>query len=131
MLVYTPRGVTKHTITVFVDINEPYSRKLHRGLDQYLAAGVKVRYIFMPVIGDKSFDTAVSVWCAANSQQAFDNAMTGKSPDEKNCDHPVEQHKLLAGKMMVEATPTIVLENGMKSAGYTTAKQVIKHLEKI
>ena len=131
MLVYTPRGVNKHTITAFVAIKDPYSRKLHRDLDQYLAAGVKVRYIFMPVFGDKSFDTAVSVWCAANSQQALDNAMTGKSVEEKTCNHPVEQHKLLASKMKVDATPTIILDNGMKSVGYSAAKQVIKHLEKM
>ena len=57
--------------------------------------------------------------------------MTGKSPEEKTCDHPIEQHKLLASKMKVKAIPTIILENGMRSAGYMAAKELIKQLEKI
>ena len=55
MLVYTPKVTTKHTITVFTDIYCPYCRRLHEEMDQYMAAGVKVRYIFLPFKGKKSF----------------------------------------------------------------------------
>ena len=130
MLVYTPEGKTKHTITVFVNFYSPYWRKLHRELNQYLAAGVKVRYLFIPV-GEKSFDTTVSVWCADNSQQALDNVQSNKSIEEKNCKHPLGLHKQLAAKLGVKAVPTIILENGMKAEGYQSAKEIIKYLEKM
>ena len=131
MLVYTPEGKTRHTITVFASIYSPYWLKLHRELNQYMAAGVKVRYLFSSV-GEKSFDTTtVSVWCADNSQQALDNVQSNKSIEEKNCKHPLGLHKQLADKLGVKAVPTIILENGMKAEGYQSAKEIIKYLEKM
>lgn len=43
--VYTPEGKTRHTITVFTDIDCPYCSKLHPEMDRYLRAGIKVRYL--------------------------------------------------------------------------------------
>ena len=70
MLVYTPRGEVKQTITVFTDIYCPYCRKLHNEMDQYMANNVKVRYIFLPFKGKKSYDVSVSVWCAKDRNAA-------------------------------------------------------------
>jgi thiol:disulfide interchange protein DsbC len=58
MIIYTPE-TTKHTITVVTDIDCPYCRRLHSEMDQYLAGGVRVRYIFMPLKGQGDYRTTV------------------------------------------------------------------------
>ena len=57
MLVYAPEGKAKHHITVFTDIYCPYCRKLHNEMNQYMAAGVKVRYMFLPFKGKRTIKT--------------------------------------------------------------------------
>ena len=128
MLVYTPKVTTKHTITVFTDIYCPYCRRLHEEMDQYMAAGVKVRYIFLPFKGKKSFDDSVSVWCADNPQKALDKAKSGEAIEAKTCEHPIEKHKLLASAIGIRGTPAIMFEDGNMSPGYVPAEKVILQL---
>jgi len=129
MLVYTPKGGAKHTITVFTDIYCPYCRRLHQEMDEYMDAGVKVRYIFLPFKGKKSFNTSVSVWCAKDKNAAMDKAKAGDEVESKTCDHPIEKHQALATTLGIRGTPAIMYENGTMSPGYIPAGKVIKKLE--
>jgi len=129
MLVYTPKGKIKNTITVFTDIYCPYCRRLHDEMSQYMDAGVKVRYVFLPFKGKKSFDDSVSVWCSDNPQNALDKAKAGETIEAKTCDHPIEEHRKLASKLGIRGTPAIMFENGTMNPGYVPAEQVIKQLD--
>lgn len=129
LLVYTPKGEVKHTITVFTDIYCPYCRRLHQEMSEYMEGGVKVRYVFVPFKGKRSYDTSVSVWCADNPQQAMDKAKAGEDVAAKTCDHPIEQHTKLAQALGVRGTPAIMYENGQMNPGYAPAKNIIQQLE--
>ena len=129
MLVYTPKGETKHTITVFTDIYCPYCQRLHQEMDQYMAGGVKVRYIFLPFKGKKSFDTSVSVWCAKDPNAAMDKAKSGEEVESKTCDNPIEKHQALAAELGIRGTPAIMLENGYLNPGYVPADKLIQQME--
>lgn len=131
MLVYSPKGKTKHTITVFTDIYCPYCRRLHDEMNQYMTAGIKVRYIFLPFKGKKSFDDSVSVWCADNPQKALDKAKSGESVEAKTCPNPIDQHRQLATALSIRGTPAIMFEDGTLSPGYIPAAKVIQQLNSL
>jgi thiol:disulfide interchange protein DsbC len=128
MLVYKPKGETKHTITVFTDIYCPYCRKLHSEMNEYMSSGVKVRYIFLPFKGEKSFNDAVSVWCSKDRNKALDKAKSGEEIEAKTCTNPIGRHQELGMKLGVHGTPAIVLENGEMMPGYVPAKKLVEQL---
>ncbi|NBV75337.1 MAG: DsbC family protein, partial [Methylococcaceae bacterium] len=84
----------RHVITVFTDIDCGYCRKLHSEIDQYLAQGITVRYMFYPRAGkgSDSYSKAVSVWCASDRNKALTAAKKGDLPETKQCDNPVDEH---------------------------------------
>ena len=129
MVVYKPEGEVKHTLTVFTDIFCPYCVRLHQEMDQYLAAGVKVRYIFVPFKGKKSFDASVSVWCAEDQLKAMDEAKMSGDVEQKTCDNPVEKHRNLANILGIRGTPAMMFENGKMNPGYVPAQRTIQQME--
>lgn len=54
MVTFDPAGETKHTITVFTDIDCGYCRKLHSQIAEYGKEGIRVRYVFFPRAGKNS-----------------------------------------------------------------------------
>lgn len=130
MLVYTPKGEVKQTITVFTDIYCPYCRKLHDEMSEYMDNNVKVRYIFLPFKGKKSYDTSVSVWCAKDRNAALDTAKAGEDVEPKTCAHPIDKHKALAQTLSIRGTPAIMFENGQMTPGYMPAAKVIEQFKK-
>jgi len=128
MLVYTPKGKIKHTITIFTDIYCPYCRKLHDEMGDYMDNGVKVRYIFVPFKGPKSVQTSVSVWCADDQNKAMDQAKSGIEVEKKSCDNPISQHQALATDIGIRGTPAIMLESGQVLPGYVPSAKLLQQL---
>jgi thiol:disulfide interchange protein DsbC len=129
MLVYKPKGEIKHTITVFTDIYCPYCRKLHSEIDSYLNEGIKVRYVFLPFKGEKSFNDSVSVWCSKDRNKALDMAKAGKTIEAKTCTNPVAQHQALGMKLGINGTPAIILDDGELLPGYVPADKLAAHFD--
>ncbi len=134
MLVYSPAEGTavKHTINVFTDIDCGYCRKLHREMDEYNAAGIRVRYLFYPRAGldSESFVKAAQVWCAKDRQAAMDDAKAGKPLSaDSTCENPVEAHMTLGALVGVSGTPALVLEDGEVVPGYVPADRLSKLLD--
>lgn len=132
MVVFAPEEV-KHTITVFTDVDCPYCRKLHREMDEYLARGVKVRYLLFPRMGvdSPSYEKSVSVWCADDRRQAMNAAMADKPLPAKRCDNPVQRHLELGRVVGVQGTPAIVLEDGTMVPGYRPAAELTELLDRL
>lgn len=128
MLVYTPKTV-KHTVTVVTDIDCPYCRRLHSELDQYMANGIKLRYIFMPLKGPDDFATTVSVWCAKDRNKALNDAKAGVTIEAKTCDNPIAEHLNLARALGVNGTPAIILDSGEMLPGYVPIKKLVEALD--
>lgn len=130
MIVYRPEGETRHTVTVFTDIDCPYCRRFHRNMDAYLERGIAVRYIQMPRagVGSGSYHKAVGVWCADDRRAAMDRAKGGAEIERRECDNPVETQLELARSLGVNATPTIVAEDGMVHRGYVPPDELAARL---
>jgi thiol:disulfide interchange protein DsbC len=130
MIVFAPDRYD-HTVTVFTDIDCGYCRKLHREIEAYNDAGIRVRYLFYPRAGagSPSYDKAVSVWCADDRQEAMTLAKSGKPVESKRCSNPVKEHMDLGEEFGISGTPAIVLSNGAMVPGYVPAKRLSKVIE--
>ncbi len=130
MVIFAPESY-KYTVTVFTDIDCGYCRKLHKEIDDFMKAGIRVRYMLFPRsgLGSPSYDKAVSVWCADDRKQALTDAKGGKDPVKKTCDNPIKEHMALAKQFGVTGTPSILLDNGRMMPGYLPAKQLLAQLE--
>jgi Protein-disulfide isomerase len=130
MIVFKPK-ITKYTVTIFTDIDCGYCRKLHSEIDQYLAQGITIQYLFFPRAGkgSDSYNKAVSVWCAEDRNAALTAAKKDQKLPEKTCDNPIDRHMQLAAEFDVKGTPMIISENGNVYPGYLPAKQLVEALE--
>ncbi len=130
MIVFKPK-ISKYTVSIFTDIDCGYCRKLHSEIDQYMAEGITIQYLFFPRAGkgSDSYHKAVSVWCADDRKVALTAAKKGDKLDTKTCDNPVDQHMQLAEDFEVKGTPMIVTEKGNIFPGYLPAKQLAEALE--
>jgi thiol:disulfide interchange protein DsbC len=122
---------TKHTITVFTDIDCGYCRKLHAEIKETNDLGITVRYMFFPRSGPntESYYKAESVWCAKDRQQALTDAKAGKDVPRKTCDNPIDEHLKLVRELGLQGTPAIVMEDGSIIPGYVPAKKLQAMLE--
>jgi thiol:disulfide interchange protein DsbC len=129
MIVFKPKE-SKYTVSIFTDIDCGYCRKLHSEIDQYMAQGITIQYLFFPRAGkgSDSYNKAVSVWCADDRKAALTAAKKGDTPPAKTCDNPVDEHMQLAEEFEVKGTPMIVTEKGNIFPGYLPAKQLAEAL---
>ncbi len=130
MIVFKPK-ISKYTITVFTDIDCGYCRKLHSEIDQYLAEGITIQYLFFPRAGkdSDSYNKAVSVWCSDDRNAALTAAKNNQSLPVKRCENPIDEHMQLVNDFGLDGTPTIVSETGNIYPGYVAAKQLFAKLE--
>lgn len=130
MIIFKPK-IHKYTVSIFTDIDCGYCRKLHSEIDQYLAEGITIQYLFFPRAGkgSDSYNKAVSVWCADDRNAALTSAKKDQKVAAKNCANPVDEHMKLAEAFEVKGTPMIVTEKGNIYPGYLPAKQLVEALE--
>lgn len=130
MIVFKPKE-SKYKVSVFTDIDCGYCRKLHSEIDQYLAEGITIQYLFYPRAGkgSDSYNKAVSVWCAEDRNAALTKAKQGKDPESKKCTNPVDAHMKLGNDFEARGTPMIVTEQGSVYPGYLPAKQLAEALQ--
>ena len=119
MVVFAPMK-TKHTVTVFTDIDCGYCRKLHDAVPEYNKLGIKIRYLAFPRagLGSASYKKAVSVWCADDRKDAMTKAKSGKPLEAKSCDNPVKSHHNMGNMIGLRGTPAMVLEDGRVIPGF-------------
>ncbi len=129
MLIY-PAQNQKHVLTVFTDTDCPYCRKLHHDVSEYTKRGVTVRYIFFPRAGVESaaYQTAVSVWCSNNRQEALNDIENGLHVSPHSCENPIDKHLALANQLNLLGTPVLMLEDGELLYGYSHPNEVIAKL---
>jgi len=129
MIVFKPKE-SKYTVSIFTDIDCGYCRKLHSEIDQYMAEGITIQYLFFPRAGkgSDSYHKAVSVWCADDRKAALTAAKKGNTPLAKTCANPIDEHMQLAEDFEVKGTPMMVTEKGNIFPGYLPAKQLAEAL---
>ncbi|OHU89152.1 MULTISPECIES: bifunctional protein-disulfide isomerase/oxidoreductase DsbC [Pseudoalteromonas] len=131
MIVYKAEN-EKHQITVFTDITCGYCRKLHRELEDYLSAGITVKYLAYPRGGlqGSGYEDLRNVWCAKDAAKALTDAKAGqKVAKVENCSAPVSEHYQLGQSFGLSGTPAIILDDGTLIPGYQPADSLSKMLE--
>ena len=130
MIIFQPEH-SQYKVSVFTDIDCGYCRKLHSELDQYMAEGITIQYLFFPRAGkgSESYKKAVSVWCSDDRNAALTSAKKGNKPEEKTCPNPVDAHMKLGTEFEARGTPMIVTEKGTIYPGYLPAKQLAEVLK--
>ena len=130
MIVF-PAKDSRHTITVFTDIDCGYCRKLHDEIAQYNDHGITVRYLAFPRsgVGSASYDKAVSVWCEKDRQAAMTRSKSGETLPKADCDNPVKEEYELGQMIGVNGTPAIILEDGSMLPGYIPSAKLAKALD--
>lgn len=103
----------KHTVTVFTDVDCPYCRAFHKNIVAINKAGIAVHYIMFPLDIHPGADKAAeAVWCSKNRKTAYTAAMNGNNPGDATCQNPVAETKALGLSLGIDATPTILAEDG-------------------
>jgi thiol:disulfide interchange protein DsbC len=122
-----------YDLTVFTDIDCGYCRKLHAQVQEYNDNGIAIHYMAFPRagIGSRSYEKAVSVWCAADQQEALTLAKQGADPEPESCDNPVAEQYQLGVAMGVTGTPALLMADGTLIPGYVPPEQLRERLDKM
>lgn len=132
MIVF-PARQTRHTITVFTDIDCGYCRRLHQEINELNARGVTVHYLFYPRAGagSSSWQKAREVWCAKDRNSALTRAKQGQPVSSPECPaDPVTTHYHLGQMVGVSGTPAIITDTGEMIRGYMPVDQLVQVLDK-
>jgi thiol:disulfide interchange protein DsbC len=133
MIVFAPQ-TTKHTITVWTDVECAYCRKLHSEIEQINKLGVRVRYMAYPRAGPGTADWAKmeSVWCSKDRKTAITQAKLGNDVKTPNCGAtPVAKEYELGDKMGVRGTPAIFTASGDYIGGYLPPQKLVEELDRL
>ena len=110
-------GDARRRIAVFSDPGCSFCRRLEPELASLDDATI---YTFLlPFQGQAR---PLSIWCAANREQAWNRFMQQGDSTQLNpaatCDHPLERNLALAQRLGVQGTPTLVWADGSRTDGY-------------
>ena len=122
-----------YELLVFTDIDCGYCRKLHAQINEYNANGIAINYMAFPRagIGSRSYDKAVSVWCAEDQQGAMTLAKAGSDPDPQQCDNPIAEQYQLGQMLGVTGTPALLTSTGELIPGYMEPAKLRERLDKM
>jgi len=125
-----PAGKAANQVTVFVDVDCGYCRKLHDELPSYQALGIGFKYVFYPRsgLGSDSERQLDAAWCSPDRKSATTRAIHGEKFTAKACDTPTKQHYELAAKLGVRGTPMMILPTGDIVNGYVPAAQLAERI---
>ncbi|MBJ3815895.1 bifunctional protein-disulfide isomerase/oxidoreductase DsbC [Shimwellia pseudoproteus] len=121
----------KYTVTVFTDITCGYCHKLHEEMADYNALGITVRYLAFPRQGlnSQAEQDMKAVWCAKDSNKAFDTAMKDGKVAAASCAINLASHYQLGIQFGIQGTPAIVLNDGTMIPGYQGPKELKEFLD--
>ncbi len=120
-----------YELMVFTDIDCGYCRKLHSQMAAYNEQGIAINYMAFPRagIGSRSYEKAVSVWCADNPQEAMTQAKLGADPDPLQCENPIAEQYQLGMELGVTGTPALLTADGQLIPGYVAPEKLRERLD--
>jgi len=121
---------SKHTITLFTDIDCGYCRRFHQQIPELSAKGINVNYIMLPRAGinSASFEKTNSVLCSSSPQHDMTLAMKNQFNAKNTCNSSLKEQVVLAHEFGINSTPTIILPDGTINIGYLSSQQIIQIL---
>jgi thiol:disulfide interchange protein DsbC len=131
-ITFAPKD-TVYDLTVFTDIDCGYCRKLHAQVEEYNEQGIAIHYMAFPRagIGSRSYEKAVSVWCADDPQAALTEAKLGSEPDPHQCENPVAKQYQTGIELGVTGTPALITASGQLIPGYVPPDKLRERLDQM
>jgi thiol:disulfide interchange protein DsbC len=119
-------GSGAKSIVVFSDPACPSCRRLDAELARL--PDTTVYHFMVPFLG-----TALpqAVWCAPDRQQAWKAAMRGQlqTGAAASCANPLARNRMLAERLGIEGTPTLIFPSGERIEGYVSADEIALHFK--
>lgn len=121
----------KFVVTVFTDVECGYCRMFHGKINDYLAAGITVRYVSFPRSGPNTpaWTTAEAVWCSEDRQAALTTAKLGQAVTAEPCANPVAKDFALGRRVGVRGTPAIYDARGRQLGGFVSPEVMLRALQ--
>lgn len=112
----TVKGDGKRTLYVFSDPECGYCRRLEPTLQQL--NNVTIYTFLFPILGEKSNQSAKSVWCAQDKSRAWgDYMLRGGTLLPAECDTPMQRNVALGTSLGITGTPTLISGAGRMQPG--------------
>lgn len=123
----------KKKVIVFDDPDCPWCRKLHGEIKEVVAREPGVAFFILVYSRNNnpaSVRKSLSIVCGKkDSAKLLDDAFAGKELPSGDCKtNAVEETALLARKLGIQGTPSIVLPDGKLISGYLQADALLGHL---
>lgn len=116
------RGTGRRVLSVFTDPSCWYCRQLEHELQKL--TDVTIHYYLLPFQGREA---PLAIWCAKDRAAAYAAAMGGApvlAATESRCDPPIDRNQALATKLRVQATPTLLFDDGSLAPGVMSANEL-------
>ncbi|MDY6828966.1 MAG: DsbC family protein [Pseudomonadota bacterium] len=113
-------------VYVFTDVDCPFCSKMHEQMASIHKQGIEVAYVAFPRNGPGSptYRKMVSIWCAEDRKAAMTASKAGRAVKSTECANPVAQQFRLGLELGVQATPSVVLEDGRLISGFVSAEHL-------
>ncbi|HVB79435.1 MAG TPA: DsbC family protein [Candidatus Binataceae bacterium] len=125
------KGSGARKLAVFEDPDCPYCRKLE--LESLPKVNDLTVYVFLyplEVLHQGATEKSIRIWCSKDRAKAWEDAVrkgiVPSAPD--TCRNPLAAIKSLAEKYAIQATPTLVFEDGTRVAGAIPADDLERRL---
>lgn len=124
------KGDGKRRMAVFSDPDCPFCKKLEPELAKLTNVTIYIFEYPLPMHTDSARKSRL-VWCSPDPVKAWDDLMlNGKVPEGKDdCANPIQDNLALGEKLHVQGTPNIILSNGKRIPGLTTADRLTQMLD--
>jgi thiol:disulfide interchange protein DsbC len=133
-IVFGPATAPKHTITVFMDVDCGYCRKLHSEIAELNKLGIRVRYTAYPRSGPgtSSWAKMEAVWCSKDRRDALTRSQLDEDIGVAKCGvTPVSSQFKLGEDVGVNGTPAIFTEAGDYIGGYLPPQKLAAYLDEL
>jgi thiol:disulfide interchange protein DsbC len=120
-------GEGKRKLYVFTNPECYFCFQLHEELKQMKDIEA---FFFLYPLSPTSYEKAKSIWCSQNKVSALEEAYQGKELKSPSCDtRSVDKNIEFGKRLLIDSTPTIILQNGKIIEGYpypNTLENILK-----
>jgi thiol:disulfide interchange protein DsbC len=119
----TTLGDGSRAVHVFLSIDCTFCHQIEPELDKL--ENVTVYRHLLPGKTDESSRRTLGVWCAQDQLKAWKEVVAGRTTSAATCNgYGLEKNLLLAKRLGLTSTPSIVYESGKVSAGMLSAAKI-------
>jgi len=125
-------GVGFRKIYVFSDPKCPFCKQLELDFKKLENVSIYIFPLPFEAIHPGSLKISTSIWCSTNRSKAWSDYVEREiDPKINKCSTPIDDIKNLANRYKINATPTIIFEDGTIIPGAMTAEQINLKLKNI